>query len=96
VGTVTSGGGGGPLSSPSLCAAVTQDRALAAREHGGHVVAIGRRSHVTDRVDPGVHPPQPPVADPPVDALAVDASRDQLVAGDPSVLPRRNPRNDVA
>ena len=71
--------------------AVAQERALAAGEHGGHVVAADRWRGVAESVDAAVDAAQPPVMQPALDAVAVDAGFVELLDRDPAVLAIRDP-----
>ena len=74
---------------------MAERRAGAAREHGGRIVGVHRGRGVADRVDAPVHPQQPAIGQPAVDALAVDAGREQLPARDAAVLGARDARREL-
>ena len=50
---------------------------------------------MSDGVDALVHAPQAPIAEPALDAPAIDAGREQLLSGDAAVLAGRDVRGRV-
>jgi hypothetical protein len=75
--------------------AVAHDSAGAARQGSRHVARAHRRRLMPDRIDTAVHPPQPAVRQPALDALAIHARRDQLRSGDASMLAAGDSRGRV-
>ena len=76
-------------------AAVADDRPLAAGEDRGHLRSQGREDR-PNQVDPAMKAPQAARFEQPTDRPALEPRREQLLASNHSVLPRREPRAMVA
>lgn len=70
---------------------MTEDAHLAAGENGSHPAASLREPGVADGVDALVDAVQPPSSQATIDERSVNAQRQDLCAGDDTVLTKRDP-----
>lgn len=78
-----------PFKGPHLCGtAVTEKRALAAREDSSHLACMGRHHRMTDHVHALVHSMQPPMGEPMGDRAAAETSLKKLSPRYHAVLSR--------